>query len=134
MLKMFLLSHTEYHNIFQIKNHKLTQESFQNFIHQPHESTRCISQTKRHNQPFLQTIFCVESSLPFITISNYDLMIATLQINLGKILFFTQTIHYVIYPRLRKPIFHYDLASSYGVITHSPFSILGRCLYNKYNT
>ena len=66
--------------------------------HQPHESIRCISQTKRHNQPFIQTIFCLESGLPFITFSNSDMMIATLQINLSKVIFSTQTIYYVIHP------------------------------------
>jgi len=53
-------------------------------IHQSYKSTRCISKSKRHNQPLIQTIFSFKSSFPFIPFFYPNLMITTFQIHFQK--------------------------------------------------
>ena len=66
-------------------------------VDQPHEHTRCIPQPKWHDQPFIQPFLRVEGRLPFITFSDSNLMISTLQVDIGEVSIPTQIANQVIH-------------------------------------
>jgi len=68
-------------DIIKVNDYKLTNKSTQHMIYQSHKSTRCISKSKRHNQPLIQTIFSFKNSFSFIPFFHPNLMITTFKIN-----------------------------------------------------
>ena len=82
MLQVFLPTLFEEKDVIQIHHHKRIGERSQYIIHQSHESYWSICQTKRHDQPFEKTFFGLESSLPYISIFYWDLVVARLQVSL----------------------------------------------------
>lgn len=67
------------------------------FVHQLYKSTGHICQPEWHDQPFIQLFLCIQHCLPLISITNLDLMVFALQVNLCEVLDPTQTIHQVIH-------------------------------------
>ena len=87
LLKVFQVifpNFVENENVIQIYDHKRIGERSQDIVHQSHESCWSISQAKIHDQPFEKTLFKLEGNLPNISLFNWDLVIARLQINLAK--------------------------------------------------
>jgi hypothetical protein len=76
MLQVFHPTLVEDEDIIQIYHHKIIGERPQDIIHQPHESGWGIRQTKGHDQPFKNTFFGLESSLPYISLFYWDLVVA----------------------------------------------------------
>jgi len=75
MTYMFINLLTINQDIIIVNDYKLINKSTQHMIHHSHKSTRCISKSKRHNQPLIQTIFSFKSSFSFIPFFHPNLMI-----------------------------------------------------------
>ena len=80
-------------DIVKLNYHKLSNKWFQYLIHKPHESVGSIGQSKRHHHPLIQPLL---SYLPLISRSDTNLVIPTLQIQLGVTVGPTQHIKHVI--------------------------------------
>jgi hypothetical protein len=63
---------------------KLVQLFHENQVHQVHEVSGGVGQTKRHHQILIKTVSGGESSLWDIFFTNLDLMIARTKVNLKK--------------------------------------------------
>jgi hypothetical protein len=55
-------------DVIQIHNHKIIGEMPQDIVHYSHESCWGICQAKGHDQPFKNTLFGLEGSLPYINL------------------------------------------------------------------
>jgi hypothetical protein len=82
MLQVFYPNIVEDEDIIQIYHHKRIGERPQDIIHQPNESGWGVRQTKGYDQPFKKTLFGLESSLPYISLLCWDLVVDGLQVNL----------------------------------------------------
>ncbi len=134
MPKVFFLCSTKIKSIIQINNNKLTNKLLQDLIHQLHEGARCICQSKWHDHPFIQSTIGLESCLPLISFFDPDLMVTTLQINLFKVGFPTQTVHHVIHPWHSELVLDYNLVNFSRIYAHPPLSIFLWAKYRKDNT
>jgi hypothetical protein len=85
MLQVFHPTLVEDEDVIQIHHHKIIGERPQDIIHHPHESCWGICQAKGHDQPFKNTFFGLEGSLPYIGLLYWDLVVAGLQINLTEV-------------------------------------------------
>ena len=85
MYSVFLLGFAKHQDIIQIYNYKIVNEWMKDIIHDPHESSRCVTEPERHHKPFIQTLFCFKRCFLGIIFSNTDLMIPTTQIQFCKI-------------------------------------------------
>jgi hypothetical protein len=85
-----------------------------------------FEKAKRHDQPFIQTIICLDGSLPLVSRADSNLMVATLHINLGKDCGFCHHVQHVIKPSNGKAILYGDLIDGSTVHTHSPKTVLLR--------
>jgi hypothetical protein len=85
MLQVFHPILVEDEDVIQIHHHKIIGERPQDIIHHPHESCWGIFQAKGHDQPFKNTFFGLEGSLPYIGLLYWDLVVAGLQINLTEV-------------------------------------------------
>jgi len=65
---------------------ELVDDISENAIHQPLKSRGSIAEAKWHDSPFIKTIACSERGLVLITLLDADLVVPTLQINLGEVL------------------------------------------------
>ena len=108
MYNLFLLCFAKHQDIIQIYNYKIINESMKDIIHDPHESSRCVTEPERHHKPFIQTLFCFKRYFPGIIFSNTDLVIPTTQIQFCKISCMFQLIKQIINVRKRIPIFNGD--------------------------
>jgi hypothetical protein len=63
---------------------KKNGERPQYIIHHPHESCWGVFQDKGHENPFKNTFFGLERSLPYINFLYWDLEVVKLQINLTE--------------------------------------------------
>ncbi len=68
-------------NIVKIRQLEGIQGVPPNIIYQALENSRCISQSKGHNQKL--KLSCLESRFPFITFSDPNQMISVVQVQLG---------------------------------------------------
>jgi hypothetical protein len=90
LLNMFQVFHPNISkdgDFIQIHHHKRIGERPQDIIHHPHEILWGIRQTKGHEQPFKNTFFGLEGSLPYIGLVYWDLVVATIQINITGVFF-----------------------------------------------
>jgi hypothetical protein len=71
---------------------KLVQLLHENRVHQVHEMSGGVGQTKRHHQIHIKTVSSGESGLWDIFFTDLDLMIARLKVNLRKYLCSNQLI------------------------------------------
>ena len=83
-------------DIVKINYHKLSNKWFQYLIHKSYESAGSIGQSERHYHPLIQPLLCLKSCLPLISRSDPNLVIPTLEIQLGVTLGPTQHIKHVI--------------------------------------
>ena len=83
-------------DIVKLNYHKLSNKWFQYLIHKPHESAGSIGQSERHHHPFIQPLLCLKSYLPLISRLDPNLVIPTLDIQLGVTLGPIQHIKHVI--------------------------------------
>jgi len=90
-------------------------------INQSHEYTRSTSQSKRHNQPFIEPKLCFKSSFLFISNIHSNLMVTTSQIILENIIgpIKSSSMH-VILPRNRMMITDNDVIYGFTIYTHPP--------------
>lgn len=84
MLQMLFLTSTINEDVIKINNEKFTNERLEYLVHQSHENTLYIGQSKRHDKSFIKSFTSLESFFPFITKSNTNLMVSTSKINIGK--------------------------------------------------
>ena len=84
MLMMFLLTLGIYQDVINEDDHKRIEVLAEHPVHQIHEHSWRIRESKRHHKKFKMTISGSKSSLCHIVFPNLQLMIARFQINLGK--------------------------------------------------
>ena len=82
VLFMFLLITRIYQDVIQEHNHKPIQKGAKDSIHEAHEYSWSVRETKWHHSELVVTIPSTESYLRDITIHNPQLMITRLKINL----------------------------------------------------
>jgi hypothetical protein len=70
-----------YKDVIQIDDNTYVKHIGEDAIDKLLESSRCIGETFRHNQPFIGTIVCLESSIPLISGCNLDKMISGMEVN-----------------------------------------------------
>jgi hypothetical protein len=87
MLQVFHPTLDEDEVVIQIHHHKIIGKRPQDIVQHPHESCWGICQAKGHDQPFKNTFFGLEGSLPYINLIYWDLVVAGLQINLTEVFF-----------------------------------------------
>src|SRR5882762_4667174 len=71
-------------NIIKINDDANVSHIRKNIIHKMLEGRRSISQTKWHNQVFECTTAGLKSGKPFMTFGDADVVVAHVEINLGK--------------------------------------------------
>jgi hypothetical protein len=84
MLFMFFLTFRKDQDIVNEDHDKLVQFFHENRIHQVHEVSGGVGQTKRHHQILIETVSGGEGSLWYIFFTNLDLMIARMKVNLQE--------------------------------------------------
>jgi hypothetical protein len=84
MLFMLFLTFRKYQDVVYEDHDKLVQIFHENRVHQVHEVSGGIGQTKRHHQILIKTILSGESSLWDIFFTDLDLMIARMKVNLQE--------------------------------------------------
>jgi hypothetical protein len=72
-----------YKDVIQIDDNTYVKHIGKDAIDKLLEGGRCIGKTFRHNQPFIGTIACLESSLPLISGCNPDKMISGTEVDFG---------------------------------------------------
>jgi hypothetical protein len=84
MFFMLFLTLRKDQDLINEDHDKLVQLFHENRVHQVHEVSRGIGQTKGHHQILIETILGGESSLWDILFTNLDLMIARTKVNLRE--------------------------------------------------
>jgi hypothetical protein len=82
MLFVFFLTFRKDQDIVNEDHNKLVQFFHENRIHQVHEVSRGVGQTKGHHQILIETVSSGESGLLDIFFMDLDLMIARMKVNL----------------------------------------------------
>jgi CDP-glycerol glycerophosphotransferase (TagB/SpsB family) len=82
MLFMLFLTLRKYQDVIYEDHDKLVQVFHENRVHQVHEVSGGVVQTKRHHQILVKTVSGGESSLWDIFFTDLDLMIARTKVNL----------------------------------------------------
>jgi CDP-glycerol glycerophosphotransferase (TagB/SpsB family) len=82
MLFMLFLTLRKYQDVIYEDHGKLVQVFHENRVHQVHEVSGGVVQTKRHHQILVKTVSGGESSLWDIFFTDLDLMIARTMVNL----------------------------------------------------
>jgi hypothetical protein len=82
MLSMLFLTLRKDQDVINEDHGKLVQLLHKNQVHQVHEVSGGIGQSKRHHQILVKTISSGESSLWGIFFTDLDLMIARMKVNL----------------------------------------------------
>jgi len=70
-----------YKDVIQIDDNTYVKHIGEDAIDKLLEGGRCIGETFRHNQPFIGTIVCSESSLPLISGHDPDEMISGVEVD-----------------------------------------------------
>jgi hypothetical protein len=70
-----------YKNVIQIDDNTYVKHIGEDTIDKPLESSQCIGETFRHNQPFIGTIACSKSSLPLISRRDPDEIISGAEVD-----------------------------------------------------
>jgi Zn ribbon nucleic-acid-binding protein len=86
MLFMFFHTPWIYKYVINENHDKLVQLWHEYGVHDVHEMCRCIHQSKRHDKILIKLVSHRESRLGDIFITDFNLMIARPEINLGKYL------------------------------------------------
>jgi hypothetical protein len=84
MLFMLFLTFQKDQDVINEAHDKLVQLFHENWVHQLHEVSGGVGQTKRHHQILIKTVSGGESSLWDIFFTDLDLMIARTKVNLQK--------------------------------------------------
>jgi hypothetical protein len=84
MLLMLFLTFRKDQDVIYEDHNKLVELFHENRVHQVHEVSGGVGQTKRHHQILIKTISGGESSLWDIFFMDLDLMIARMKVNLQK--------------------------------------------------
>src|SRR5262249_61874390 len=84
MLTMRFLVRRVHQHIINEDNHELIQIRPEYSVHQIHEHSWSIRQTKRHHQKFIMSISGLESYLGYVLFLNPQLVIPRPEINLQK--------------------------------------------------
>jgi hypothetical protein len=82
MILMIFLTLRKDQDVINEDQNKLVQLFHENQVHQVHEVSGGIGQTKRHHQILIETVSGGESSLWNIFFTDLDLMIARTKVNL----------------------------------------------------
>jgi hypothetical protein len=82
MLFMLFLTLRKYQDVVNEDHDKLVQLFHENRVHQVHEVSGGVGQSKRHHQILVKTVLGGESSLWHIFFTDLDLMIARMKVNL----------------------------------------------------
>ncbi|KXN92783.1 hypothetical protein AN958_04027 [Leucoagaricus sp. SymC.cos] len=70
-------------DVVQIDRNADIEEVTEDVIHKMLESSRCVSKTEGHNQPFKGAVAGPKSSFPLITFGDADKMVGVPQVYLG---------------------------------------------------
>jgi hypothetical protein len=84
MLFMFFHTLRIYKYVVDEDHNKLVQLRHEYKVHEMHEVCRCIRQPKRHDKILIKPVSHRESRLGDIFNTNFNLMIAGAEINLGE--------------------------------------------------
>jgi len=84
MLGVLFFSTAIHQYVVKVHNDIPPNERLKNLVHKPHKCAWCISQTKGHNKPLIETALGFESRLPFFSLIDANLVIATSKINLRE--------------------------------------------------
>ena len=76
VLQVLCPTFVENEDVIQIYDRKRIGEWMEDIIHQSREICWSISQAKRHDQPFKNTLIRLEGNLPDIGLFNLDLVVA----------------------------------------------------------
>ena len=71
-------------NVIKIYHQKLTGEGPEHIIHEAHECTRGIGESKRHDEPLIEPFRSFKRCLPFIPRPDVYLVIPVSEIQLGE--------------------------------------------------
>jgi hypothetical protein len=82
MLIMLFLTLRKDQDVINEDYDKLIQLFHKNRVHQVHEVSRGVGQTKGHHQILIETVSSGQSSLQDILFTDLDLMIARMKVNL----------------------------------------------------
>jgi hypothetical protein len=82
MLFMLFLTLRKDQDVINEDHDKLVQLFHKNRVHQVHEVSGGVGQSKRHHQILVKTVLGGESSLWDIFFTDLDLMIARMKVNL----------------------------------------------------
>jgi hypothetical protein len=85
-------------NVIYEHHYELIQILHEHFVHQVHEIGWSISQSKRHDCVLVQPIPRNERCLGYVTLSNLQLMISRLKINLREYTCTTELVKPIIDP------------------------------------
>jgi hypothetical protein len=106
----------EHHN-------KLVQILHKDLVHQIHKVGRYISQSKRYHCILVQTIPQNKSSLRYVTVSDFQLMISQSKIDLREYACTLELIKLIINPRQRVLVFDGNLIQGM-IIQAQPLSTI----------
>ena len=71
-------------DIVKIDHQKLTGEGAEDFVHESHEGTRGVGETKWHDEPFVKSLASLEGRLPLVALPDSHLMISVPKIQFGE--------------------------------------------------
>jgi hypothetical protein len=83
-VKMLFLTLRKDQDVVNENHNKLVQLFHKNRVHQVHEVSGCVGQTKRHHQILIKIVSGGENNLCDIFSTDLDLMIARTKVNLRK--------------------------------------------------
>jgi hypothetical protein len=81
---MFFLAFGIDENIIDKYHDKFVELRHKHGVHEVHEVSWGIRETKRHHQELVKTIMSGESGFWNVTRSNFDLMVTRMKVNLGE--------------------------------------------------
>jgi len=120
-----------FHSYYGSKCHQSRQPQIdkcrtKHLVHKPHESDRGIGQIEWHHKPLIQTPFGLKRRLPFINLSNANLVVSTPQIHLREHTRAMKLIQHVLKPWDRVPILDGDPVDCTAIHIHAHATILLR--------
>ena len=71
-------------DIVKVDHQELAGEGTENFVHETHKSAWSIGEAKWHDEPFIQSLSCLEGRLPLIALSDSYLMISVSEIQCAE--------------------------------------------------
>ena len=95
-------------DIVEVHHKKFAGEGPENFVHEAHKCAWSIGETEWHDEPFIQSLACLEGRLPLVTFPDTNLMITVSEVQLGEDRGSSELIQKIVDAGNRKAIAHRD--------------------------